>query len=442
MKKIESKTISRRDALKYMGAGTLGIFAASSGLASLASGCTSAPVEATAGTRAYKGGDEKVSLIGFGCMRLPLTSESIIDEEKSQALIDYAYEHGVNYFDTAWNYINGASEPFVGKALKKFPRNTVNIATKMPTWEINSLDRGKEIFRLQLERLQTTYIDYYLLHALSNRKEYDFAYRECGVLDYLKREKAAGLIRHLGFSYHGDTETLKYILDDSDWDFVQLQINYYDWDEQYTRDQYKMLEERGIPCIVMEPVRGGMLAKLTPDAEAVLKDENSKRSIASWAIRFCGSLPGVLTVLSGMNQLEHVQDNIHSLSTDFKPLNESEKEAIGNALAIFKKTRPIRCTTCRYCMPCPYGVAIPDIFAFYNQCVNESKLPDLDNPTGKEFKKRKRAFQALYSQIPSESQANHCIKCGKCLKKCPQHIAIPNELARIDKMVQQLSGNK
>lgn len=442
-KELNKKPITRRDALKIFGAGTLGIVAATSGISAI-TGCASGPVqteEAMVGKRPYKGTDEQVSLLGFGMMRLPRTGEGLIDEELSQKLVDYAYAHGVNYFDTAWNYIGGNSEPFTGKALKKYPRESVYIATKMPSWIIDSLAKGKEVFQAQLDRLQTTYVDYYLLHAIGNYDEYVKTYRKTGVLDYLKEEKKAGRIRHLGFSFHGDMDSFDKLIADSDWDFIQIQMNYYDWEGQDdAKTLYKKLEEKGIPVIVMEPCRGGMLAKLTPDAEEVLKDKAPKKSIASWAFRFCGSQPGVLTILSGMNVLDHIKDNISTLSTDFKPFKPAEIETLNEALSIFKRTRPVRCTTCRYCMPCKFGVDIPAIFSFYNGCVNESKIPDLSNPKSGEFKKRKKAFLARYSQIPDAAKPEHCIKCGACMKMCPQHIRIPDELSRIAELAENIKN--
>ncbi|MDD2293633.1 MAG: aldo/keto reductase [Bacteroidales bacterium] len=435
--------MSRREALKIFGTGTLGLVVAGSGISAFA---TCAPKskelefpEATVGKHNYKDTDEQVSMLAFGMMRLPMTGENVIDEELAQQLVDYAYAHGVNYFDTAWNYISGTSEPFTGKALKKYPRETLRIATKMPSWLIDSLETGKKTFQTQLDRLQTTYIDYYLLHALSSKEQFENAYQKTGVLEYLKGEKAAGRIRHLGFSFHGDMDSLEYILNSNEWDFVQIQLNYYDWDLG-AKEQYETLHAKGIPIMVMEPCRGGMLAKLTPDAEKILKQKNPDSSIASWAFRYCASLPGVLTILSGMNVLDHVKDNIHTLSNEFKPLDVDEKQALEQAVAIFKKTRPVRCTACRYCMPCPKGVLIPDIFAFYNDCVNDSVVPDLDAPDTKEFRKRKKEFMERYAKIPEAGLPEHCVRCQKCVRMCPQHINIPDELSRIAALVESVKN--
>ncbi len=438
--KTDKKLISRRDALKVLGTGTFGLFAASSGVGALATACTPTAKEAKVALRKDIKSGNKVSLLGFGGMRFPLTGEKEIDEQLSQQLIDYAYAHGVNYFDTAWNYHKGTSEPFFGKALKKFPRESFYLASKMPGWTITDLNKAKETFQAQLDRTQVEYFDYYLLHAISKREDYDRVYREYGVLDYLKQEKKAGRIKRLGFSFHGDMPLFDYLLDQYDWDFVQIQLNYYDWEELDAKTLYKKLEDRKLPVIVMEPVRGGMLAKLTPDSEAVLKAIHPDKSTASWSFRYCASLPNVLTILSGMTAMEHVVDNVNTLSTDFKPLDEKERVALDEALRIFKKYSPIRCTTCKYCMPCKFGVDIPAIFSFYNQALNESKIPDIDNPNTPEFKKRKNIFLSRYAQIPDKSQAHRCISCGKCETMCPQKIEIPKELERIDKLVKAVSA--
>lgn len=445
MKQNNQHKMSRREALRIFGTGTLGLMVATSGVSAFAATDDKKKKEipeSMAGTHEYKNTGEKVSILAFGMMRLPMTGEKVIDEELSQKLVDYAYAHGVNYFDTAWNYIGGASEPFTGKALKKFPRETLRIATKMPSWLINSLEKGKEIFQAQLDRLQTTYVDYYLLHALSNKDDYEKAYIQTGVLDYLKGEKAAGRIRHLGFSFHGDMDAFEAILNSNDqWDFVQIQLNYYDWD-MGAKEQYDALVARNIPIMIMEPCRGGMLAKLTPDAEKILKQKDPDRSIASWAFRYVASLPGVFTILSGMNVLDHIKDNIHSLSTEFKPLDAGEQKALAEAASLFKLTRPVRCTGCRYCMPCNKGVNIPEYFAFYNSCVNDSVIPNLDAPQGEEFEKRKKEFLARYAKLPQDGLPDKCINCRKCVRMCPQRIDIPTELNRIAALVESVKNAK
>lgn len=439
---MSNRKISRRDALRVMGGGALGLAVATTGIskasAAVRGGASSTDSDVKVARRAYKGEADKVSLLGFGAMRFPTIEGDMIEEVSSEKMLDYAYQHGVNYFDTAYIYHRGASEGFLGGVLKKYPRESFYLADKMPTWEIQSLDKAKEVFKIQLERCDVEYFDYYLLHSLGNEEEYNMVYKSLGVLDYLKEEKAAGRIRNLGFSFHGDNALFDKLLDEYDWDFVQIQLNYYDWDEADAKYLYNRLEERGIPCIVMEPIRGGMLAKLNPDAEAVLKGANPDKSVASWALRYVASLPGVLTVLSGMTAMEHVVDNVETLSTSFKPLDENERAALAKALDIFLKTKPIRCTGCRYCMPCKRGVDIPRIFKTYNSCVNGSNIPERGSQTPEEFERRKKIFLERYELIAEDERADACVHCRKCEKMCPQRLPISEEMKRIADLVASL----
>ncbi|MDD2594545.1 MAG: aldo/keto reductase [Bacteroidales bacterium] len=437
MKQNDNHQISRRDALRILGTGALGLAVASSGLNHL-SAQTKDNNPAKVTYRSHKGTANKISLLGFGCMRYPLKADKTIDEALAQKMIDYAYAHGVNYYDTAYPYHRGASEAFTGKALKKYPRNSFYLADKMPTWLIDSSQKAKEIFDSQLERCQVEYFDYYLLHALEKEEDYKKVYLEYGVLDYLKEEKKAGRIKQLGFSFHGKPEFFDYLLEQYPWDFVQIQLNYYDWDGDNAKYLYNKLEEKNIPCIIMEPVRGGMLAKLNPDAEAVLKEAHPDKTIASWAMRYVASLPGVLTVLSGMTAMDHVIDNVATLSTDFKPLDNDERKVLDKALQIFLKTRPILCTSCKYCMPCKFGVDIPGNFMVYNKCVNESTIPEVGSQTPAEFAKRREIFLKAYNEIPVEARADKCMNCKKCERVCPQHLPITSELERIAKLTESL----
>ena len=429
--------LSRREALKLFGTGIIGVAMATTGISSI-SAREVEPKEPMVARRKQKGTSNMAPLLGFGMMRFPTLSDKSIDEELSLKMIDYAYKHGVNYFDTAFNYHGGTSEIFAGKALKRYPRASFYLATKMPGWMVTSLDKAKEIFATQLERCQVDYFDYYLLHSISREADYVRVYEEIGTLDYLIEEKKAGRIRNLGFSFHGSNELFDKMLEKYDWDFVQIQLNYHDWDQIDAKYLYKRLEEKDIPCIVMEPIRGGMLAKLNPDAEAVLKGVHPDKSIASWALRYVASLPGVLTILSGMSAMEHVVDNVHTLSTEFQPLNDEERVALDKALNIFLKTRPIRCTACKYCMPCKFGVDIPANFMHYNKCVNESNIPERDSQSPEEFERRKKIFLEGYYSIPEEARADKCRLCGKCERSCPQRLKIADEMERITKLVQSL----
>lgn len=260
-------------------------------------------------TRAYRGTDDRVSLLGFGAMRLPRVSPDTqeIDFERARELIDCAYTHGVNYFDTAYRYHDGDSEPFLGRALAEYPRESYHLASKMPTWLVHSLDEGKRIFADQLERCRTDYFDFYLCHSVGKSvEEFTDVYEKTGLLDHLRAQKAAGAIRRLGFSFHGTPEVLRELIARGGWDFVQIQLNYLDWELLDAAQQYRILEENGLPCIVMEPVRGGNLVSLCPEAVEILRAARPGASTASWAIRFAASLPNVLTVLSGMSTLEQV----------------------------------------------------------------------------------------------------------------------------------------
>lgn len=375
-------------------------------------------------TRNYKDTDDKVSLLGFGCMRLPKIDpeKSDIDKEKAQQMIDYAYEHGVNYFDTAYPYHEGKSELFIGEALKKYPRESYHLVSKMPVWLVEKPEDTLKYFEEQLKKCQTEYFDYYLCHALNHdRLE---IIKKNGIFDTLKKEKEAGRIKHLGFSFHGTIEMLEEIVKAFDWDFTQIQLNYYDWDMQNAKREYEILEENGLPVIVMEPVRGGALNTLCPEGIKMLKEADAEATPASWAIRFAASLPNVLTVLSGMTTMEHVKDNVHTMM-DFKPLTEGERELLFKVADVYKKSKTVPCTGCRYCMDCPAGVDIPAVFKVYNgYAVTEDKAQ----------------FLADYDALGDSKQAHHCVACRKCCSQCPQSIDIPARMEEIKALAKKLRG--
>lgn len=359
----------------------------------------------------------EVSLLGYGLMRLPLKdrrNQSEIDKEKAQELIDRAMAGGVNYYDTAWVYHQGMSERFAGEALKKYPRESYNLADKMPVWEVKSLDDAKRIFQEQLDRCQVEYFDYYLLHSLNGGAWPNV--RDNGALEYARQMRKEGKVKYLGFSFHGDNKDLAVIADEGGWDFAQIQLNYFDWDD-YSKEQYEILTSHGIPVVIMEPLKGGELANLRPKTLEMLTDARPGTTAAQWAFEFIASLPNVLTILSGMTYMENVEENLKTFSP-IEPLDEKGKELLAKVKEFMKEEGKIPCTTCRYCTPCPVGVAIPDIFKMYNNY--RSSLV-------------KWMSQREYFQLEKGSRADACVECGACLKKCPQKINIPEELKRVHK---------
>lgn len=358
-----------------------------------------------------------VSLLGYGLMRLPLKdrrNQAEIDKEKAQELIDRAMAGGVNYYDTAWVYHQGMSERFAGEALKKYPRESYNLADKMPVWEVKSLDDAKRIFQEQLDRCQVDYFDFYLLHSLNGGAWPNV--RDLGALEYARKMREEGKVKYLGFSFHGDNKDLAVIADEGGWDFAQIQLNYFDWDD-YSREQYEILTSHNIPVIVMEPLKGGELANLQPKTLEMLTNARPGTTGAQWAFEFIASLPNVLTILSGMTYMEHVEENLKTFSP-IEPLGEEGKELLAKVKEFMKEEGKIPCTTCRYCTPCPAGIAIPDIFKMYNNY--RSSLI-------------KWMSQREYFQLDKGARADACVECGACLKKCPQKINIPEELKRVHK---------
>ncbi len=391
--------------------------------------------------RIYKKTGESISLLGYGTMRLPTTPEdpNEIDFEKGKKLIDYAYTHGVNYFDTAYRYHGGKSELFVGEALSAYPRDTFYLADKMPGWMIGDggVARAKEIFADQLEKCRVEYFDFYLCHALSDQGDFVKTYLDTGVLDYLKEEQAAGRIRHLGFSFHGSVSFFRFMMELRSWDFCQIQLNYLDWDDQSAKELYALALEHGVQLIIMEPVRGGALATLCDSAVSLLKEAAPARSVPSWAIRFVASLPNVLCVLSGMGEFSQVEDNVSTM-TDFAPLTEADREVLSRAITLYKRNGVVPCTACRYCFECPKEIAIPEIFAIYNEAAANDRLPSTVGGGADSYEEKRAAFLAAYDTIPQNKQAHNCIRCKKCMEHCPQSIRIPGKLSEIATLVASL----
>ncbi len=392
-------------------------------------------------TRTYQHTGKPISLLGYGTMRMPKIEpdKDDINYEEALALIDYAYQHGVNYFDTAYMYHGGKSELFVGDALSRYPRDSFYLADKLPGWVVGDGGpaKAKAVLEEQLGKCKTTYFDFYLLHALGNQDEFDRIFLNDGVLAYLDEEKNAGRIRNLGFSFHGSVAFFEYLMKLRKWDFCQIQCNYLDWDNQNAKELYRLAEEYGVQLIIMEPVRGGALVNLCEESVDILKTAEPEMSVASWAIRFVASLPNVLCVLSGMSNLEQVQDNVATM-TDFRPLTDADYTTLRHAIHAYMKKGSIPCTACRYCFECPKGIAIPEIFEVYNRAAAEEQLPYSVGITGEELELRARAFLAAYDEIPAEKQASACIRCGKCAEHCPQAIKIPDKLREIDGMVARI----
>ena len=368
--------------------------------------------------REFPGIGAKISLLGYGLMRMPKTGNGPeIDKEKGFALIDEAIKGGINYFDTAWFYHDGLSETFAGEALSRHPRDSYYLASKLPMRLLESGEQAEEIFNKQLEKCKVDYFDFYLLHNL-NGPLWEKTLKN-GAVDFAMTLKGKGKIKKLGFSFHGENKDFPKILDYTKWDFVQIQANYYDWDT-FSKEQYEEATKRGIPVVVMEPLRGGELAKLRPDAREVLETAKPGSTPAQWAFRYIAEKENILTVLSGMTQMEHLKENLTTFSP-LEPLSEEEEKILQTALKTYKESGIVPCTTCRYCTPCPAGVAIPDIFKIYN-----------DYRRGARINQTRRAYEAL----GKDAQATACVECGACLKKCPQSIDIPKELKRIHKEIQ------
>ena len=399
--------------------------------------------------RVQRGTGEQISLLGFGMMRLPRDNQELVNQ-----LVDYAIANGVNYFDTAPMYGGGLNEGIVGAALSRHPREKYYVATKMSNYNESlwTFDEAKKMYESSFEKLRVDYIDYYLMHGVGQggMENLNGRFIDNGLLDFLVAEREAGRIRHLGFSYHGDVKVFDWLIDNNDkyhWDFVQIQMNFLDWrhaslnksgwktdaDAEYLYDK---LEKAGIQVVVMEPLRGGALAKMSKEYADLLKAERPSASPADWAFRWVGSHPNILTTLSGMNQMDHLKENVRTFSP-LDPCTEAENALLEKIADGMAGIPVIPCTACAYCMPCPYGVDIPGNFAFYNEAVNQHILP-LPVPTDPDFAERKERFLTGYREaLPVDARANQCVDCEACLSKCPQQIRIPNQMSRIVELMRK-----
>ncbi len=458
--------ISRRKFLKIFGAGTVATTAAMVGCKDSKTEQMEEEyknqVEPPVGKMTYRLNPktkEKVSLLGYGMMRLPTVggkalareSEEEIDQEQVNRLVDYAIEHGVNYFDTSPAYCQGHSEESTGIALKRHKRSEYFVATKLSNFKEETWSREESVkmYKESFKNLQVDYIDYYLLHSVGQggMERFENRYLKNGMLDYLLEERRAGRIKNLGFSYHGDIAVFDYLLSKHDqyqWDFVQIELNYLDWDyadeinERNTdaRYLYGELQKLNIPAVVMEPLLGGRLANLPQYLAVKLKQRNPQKSIASWAFRYAGTPGGVLTVLSGMTYMEHLKDNLLNYCP-LVPLKKDDEIYLYDIAKQIVGIEMIPCNDCNYCMPCPYGIDIPGIFVHYNKCKNEGTLPrDKQSPDYRKY--RRQYLIGLDRAVAPERQPDHCIQCGQCEPHCPQNIKIPRELGKLSEMIEKL----
>ena len=363
------------------------------------------------------------SLLGFGCMRFPTDAAGKIDEVQAEKMLDKAIAEGVNYIDTAYPYHDGESEPFVGRVLKKFDRGSFYLATKLPVWLVKTVEDAERIFLSQLERLQTDYIDFYLLHAMNKNSWEQMV--QAGVVEFCEKLKEQGKIKYLGFSIHDSYEVFETIASARKWDFCQIQLNYMDTEEQAGLKGYELTEKLGLPLIVMEPVKGGSLAGYSEDINERFKKMDPKASIASFALRWVGSLPNVKVILSGMSNMAQLEDNL-STFRKFAPLSEKEAAEIEDIVAALKRRIQNGCTGCRYCMPCPAGVDIPRNFRIWNHYHIYGTYQTV-----------KWAWE---HEIPEAEKAKNCIKCGKCEALCPQKIRIREDLERAQADLDQHKG--
>ena len=394
---------------------------------------------------------DKVSLLGFGCMRWPMikgpNGKDVIDQEAVNALVDEAIAGGVNYFDTSPVYLQGQSEAAAGIALSRYPRGSYYLATKLSNFSDHSRKASLAMYRNSFKALKTDYFDYYLLHSIGRGGSHAFKdrYESNGMMEFLLKEREAGRIRNLGFSFHGaqkDFDELIALHEKYRWDFVQIEMNYLDWRHakapRNTNAEYLYaeLEKRGIPCVIMEPLLGGRLAKLPDAAAEKMMAREPASSVASWAFRFVGSYPGVLCCLSGMTNAEALRDNLHTFR-NFRPLSVEENGFLLEIADLLDSFPMVPCTGCQYCMPCPYGIDIPGVFHHYNEMVQSGSMATSNMQ--RDFMKLRRKYLVSYDRaVESIRQADHCIHCGECLKHCPQSIRIPHELARIGDYVEKL----
>ena len=370
--------------------------------------------------------DLKLSALGMGCMRLPVLDgdDARIDEPAAEAMVDYAMAHGVNYYDTAWGYHDGNSELVVGRALAKYPRDSFYLADKFPGYDLANMPRVREIFEEQLKKCRVDHFDFYLFHNVCEMNIDAYLDPRYGIYDYLMEQKRNGRIRHLGFSCHGELPVLERFLAayGKDMEFCQLQLNYVDWTFQHDREKMALLDQYRIPVWVMEPLRGGRLARLSEEEAAPLKAMRPDETVPAWAFRFLQSLPEVVVTLSGMSDLEQLKANLATYETD-RPLSQAEMDALLKLADGMVSGTALPCTACHYCVShCPKGLDIPGLLALYNEHAF----------TGGGF----IAPMAL-SAVPEDKHPSACIGCRSCERVCPQQLKIADAMADFTKLLQQ-----
>ena len=375
----------------------------------------------------FKG--KKLSALGFGMMRLPVIDgkDAQIDKELTKKMVKTAMDAGVNYYDTAWGYHGGNSELVAGECLKEYPRDSFYLASKFPGYDLSNMSKAEEIFEKQLEKCQTEYFDFYLIHNVCELNIDEYLNPEHKIKEFFVKQRENGRIKHLGFSAHGDIENMKQFLAayGDEMEFCQIQLNYYDYTFQNAKGKIELLKEWNLPVWVMEPVRGGQLASLKEDAEAKLKEKRPDESTASWAFRFLQSLPDVVVTLSGMTNMAQLEENIKTYE-EAKPLNEEEKALILGIADEMIHGTTVHCTGCRYCTgKCPMGLDIPTLLSYYNEAMVGGSGNFI-------------ASMGVGS-LPNEKKPTACIECHACEQVCPQKIEIPNELKNLQVKLEEIA---